>query len=82
MRRALTEVARLRHAVTARSPSLLSMALMLIPNDFNLKLDISILRRINRVNRLMDKTAAAGEARHLTISALQHILSPLQAEQS
>lgn len=56
---------------------------MLFPNYFNLmlRLNILILQRIIHVNGLKAETAAAGQQRHLTISALLNILSPLQAEQ-
>lgn len=56
---------------------------MLFPNYFNLmlRLNVLILQRIIHVNGLKDETAAAGQQRHLTISALLNILSPLQAEQ-
>lgn len=84
MRRALTDAARRCRAVTARSPLLLNMTVMLSPNYFNLMLrpNILILRRTTYVNRLRDEMAATGQRRRLTNSALLHILLPLQAEQS
>lgn len=56
---------------------------MLFPKYFNLMLTLNvlILQRIIHVNGLKAETAAAGQQRHSTISALLNILSPLQAEQ-
>ncbi|MFP1890634.1 hypothetical protein [Lonsdalea quercina] len=82
MRQALTDVVWQCRAFTA-SPSLPSRVVMLFPNYFNLMLTLNvlILQRIIHVNGLKAETAAAGQQRHSTISALLNILSPLQAEQ-